>query len=312
MKATFINIEPRKYSSNRIRTMRYRFGFGGHENDNEVKGTGNQLSFGDYGYDPRLGRRLNIDPRYSDYPNQSPYSAFNNNPILYDDPSGESGEVSINKKTKTITITSKIILYGSGANKFLAATTARDIQKAWNKANGKVNIKGQTYKVKFVVTGEFRADDGVLKEEIKNNTDIKNNYIRVEKNTPRGTSFTDERGGNTGFYQRDQITENNSTTEGHEFGHGYGLPHPEEFEVSSPNGIDMGYDYRGNGQPNIMFPIATLVDPGFALPDGYLDPSKRIVTQENINSLGLDKIKFDKDGKSQIGKLTNEYHTKKE
>ena len=47
------------------RTMnedRYRYGFGGHENDNEVKGNGNHLDFGGYGYDTRLGRRFNIDP----------------------------------------------------------------------------------------------------------------------------------------------------------------------------------------------------------------------------------------------------------
>src|SRR5215204_5109147 len=35
----------------------YRYGFNGHEQDNEVKGEGNHYSFGDYGYDPRLGRR---------------------------------------------------------------------------------------------------------------------------------------------------------------------------------------------------------------------------------------------------------------
>jgi hypothetical protein len=50
----------------------YRYGFNGHENDNEINGTGNHLSFGDYGYDPRLGRRWNIDPLASKYPGFSP------------------------------------------------------------------------------------------------------------------------------------------------------------------------------------------------------------------------------------------------
>jgi len=40
----------------------YRFGFGGHEKDDEVKGSGNHLSFGDMGYDPRIGRRWRPDP----------------------------------------------------------------------------------------------------------------------------------------------------------------------------------------------------------------------------------------------------------
>lgn len=35
----------------------YRFGFNGWEKDDEIKGSGNHLSFGDYGYDPRTGRR---------------------------------------------------------------------------------------------------------------------------------------------------------------------------------------------------------------------------------------------------------------
>ena len=33
----------------------YRFGYNGQENDNEVKGNGNSLDFGDRESDPRLG-----------------------------------------------------------------------------------------------------------------------------------------------------------------------------------------------------------------------------------------------------------------
>jgi hypothetical protein len=35
----------------------YRYGFQVQEMDNEIVGSGNHLSFGDYGYSPRLGRR---------------------------------------------------------------------------------------------------------------------------------------------------------------------------------------------------------------------------------------------------------------
>lgn len=65
----------------------YRYSFGGHEKDDEVKGNGNHLSFGDYGYDPRLGRRWNIDP--VDKPYESSYATFANNPIAFVDPDGE-------------------------------------------------------------------------------------------------------------------------------------------------------------------------------------------------------------------------------
>ncbi len=66
----------------------YRYGFGGHEMDNDVKGTGNHSSFGDYGYDNRTGRRWMIEPMISKYPSLSPYVAYADNPILYSDPSG--------------------------------------------------------------------------------------------------------------------------------------------------------------------------------------------------------------------------------
>jgi RHS repeat-associated protein len=40
----------------------YRYGFGGHEKDDEIKGEGNSLDFGARIYDPRLGRWLSVDP----------------------------------------------------------------------------------------------------------------------------------------------------------------------------------------------------------------------------------------------------------
>ncbi len=67
----------------------YRYGFGGHEKDDEVKGTNNQLNFGDYGYDPRLGRRFTIDVNSSEMPGTSPYSYGYNNPIVLKDPDGK-------------------------------------------------------------------------------------------------------------------------------------------------------------------------------------------------------------------------------
>ena len=64
----------------------YRYGFGGHEKDDEVKGDGNHISFDGYGYDPRLGRRFGLDP--IDQVNISNYASFKNNPISFIDPNG--------------------------------------------------------------------------------------------------------------------------------------------------------------------------------------------------------------------------------
>ncbi len=67
----------------------YRYGFGGHEKDDELAGEGNHLSFGDYGYNPRLGRRFNVDPFAHAFPSLSPYSYGSNNPIYFVDSNGE-------------------------------------------------------------------------------------------------------------------------------------------------------------------------------------------------------------------------------
>jgi RHS repeat-associated protein len=58
------------------------------EYDDEVKGDGNSYTTEFRQYDPRLGRWLSIDPMYAKFPWQSPYVAFDNNPIFYIDPKG--------------------------------------------------------------------------------------------------------------------------------------------------------------------------------------------------------------------------------
>jgi len=59
----------------------YRYGFNGKENDNEVKGEGNQQDYGFRIYDPRLGRFLSVDPLTAEYPWNSAY-AFAENDVL--------------------------------------------------------------------------------------------------------------------------------------------------------------------------------------------------------------------------------------
>jgi RHS repeat-associated protein len=59
----------------------YRFGFNGKENDNEVKGVGNQIDYGMRIYDPRIGKFLSVDPLMKKYPELTPYQFANNSPI---------------------------------------------------------------------------------------------------------------------------------------------------------------------------------------------------------------------------------------
>lgn len=67
----------------------YRYGFNGKENDNEVKGAGNQQDYGMRIYDPRLVRFLSVDPLTRSYPMLTPYQFASNSPIAGIDIDGE-------------------------------------------------------------------------------------------------------------------------------------------------------------------------------------------------------------------------------
>ncbi|MBU2019491.1 MAG: hypothetical protein KJ941_07590, partial [Bacteroidetes bacterium] len=66
----------------------YRHGFNGMEKDDEIKGKGNSYDFGARMLDPRVGRWFKTDPLNYKQPDQSPYKAMLNCPILYSDPDG--------------------------------------------------------------------------------------------------------------------------------------------------------------------------------------------------------------------------------
>ncbi|MGO4294027.1 DUF6443 domain-containing protein [Chitinophaga sp. RAB17] len=67
----------------------YRYGFNGQEKSDEVKGEGNSYTAQFWEYDPRIGRRWNLDPVTTN--SESLYATFHNNPILYVDPLGLYG-----------------------------------------------------------------------------------------------------------------------------------------------------------------------------------------------------------------------------
>ncbi len=59
----------------------YRYGFNGKEEDDEVKGNGNQQGYGMRIYDPRVGKFLSVDPLTKKYPELTPYQFASNRPI---------------------------------------------------------------------------------------------------------------------------------------------------------------------------------------------------------------------------------------
>ena len=66
----------------------YRYFFNGQEADNEVLGEGVSLTAEFWQYDTRLGRRWNLDPKYT--PMLSPYCCFMNSPLSLNDEKGDT------------------------------------------------------------------------------------------------------------------------------------------------------------------------------------------------------------------------------
>lgn len=65
----------------------YCFGFNGQMKDDEIYGEGNSYTAEYWQYDPRLGRRWNLDPK--PIADESNYACLRNSPILQSDPNGD-------------------------------------------------------------------------------------------------------------------------------------------------------------------------------------------------------------------------------
>jgi hypothetical protein len=133
----------------------FRFGFQGQEGDDEIKGDGNSISFGDYGLDTRIARRIGIDPVIKHH--MSGYSTFSNNPIIFIDPDGTTDYYnSVGKIIGTDGVDDgkkQIVLTNS---------TARIIRKATRKCqNISMNEKRYRDIIDVPSSGEITAMDDV-------------------------------------------------------------------------------------------------------------------------------------------------------
>ncbi|MBA3987486.1 MAG: hypothetical protein H0X63_13155, partial [Flavobacteriales bacterium] len=68
-------------------TNLYRYGFNTQEKVDEIKGSGNHYTAEFWEYDPRTGRRWNLDPEIVAW--ESGYASNRNNPISFSDPDGD-------------------------------------------------------------------------------------------------------------------------------------------------------------------------------------------------------------------------------
>ncbi len=239
-----------------LEIFNYRFGFNGWEKDDEVKGEGNHISFGDYGYDTRLGRRLRPEPLNGKYPFLSSYSVINNNPIIYRDVNGLDWEITSitfdNKGNKTVHIKLTAAVINNSSNTTLdmvtfATKSAEQISKTFSvkysratkfetinlnenldRAPNNLMYPTQINDVTIIVDVDIRVINS--ESELKENEHL----ISVEndndpKMTPNETAHVNEIGGKKIFVKesvaRDVISGRNKRTIAHEAGHTLGLYH---------------------------------------------------------------------------------------
>ena len=138
-----------------------RFGYNGKENDNEVKGEGNQQDYGFRIYDPRVARFLSVDPLAPDYPELTTYQFASNTPVWGIDLDGE--EVRIYTESGSF-------IRGNLGHTFVSVGTSKDI----------------------VVYTYGRYDDVANDKGSLNPTNLSGEGVLIRLMGDRGAKFVDE------------------------------------------------------------------------------------------------------------------------
>jgi Matrixin len=210
------------------------------------------------------------------------------------------GIAEINNDTNTITIKANLFFYGNAANDALSKQIADDINLFWNIMDGHAMIGGRGYGFILNATGFYAPT--LSQKDVMENTNLLNNYFRIEEKANGNISFVDGINSNTGYFQLDNLL-NNSSTAAHEFGHTLGLEHPDDLDI------------RGQGTPGIMYPRGTIVDSHFqydpavaaGVKGGTMNPFHRKVLQQDIDNLQLGKLRFT-NREAVVGAFSSVWH----
>ena len=175
-------------SARSVSTGDYRFGYQGQEQDNKMGGLGQHTTAQFWEYDTWAVKRWNMDPLAGKFPTQSPFVNFNDNPIILNDITGQSGEPSF--ANGTITITINLNFYGNskllneGTREETIGKEAAYLQAALNKhPSDAMGPDGNMHPVVFVITGEFVTYQDALtkaRNNVGENYDAKQNFIRLD------------------------------------------------------------------------------------------------------------------------------------
>ncbi len=180
----------------------YRYGFNGKENDNEVKGDGNQQDYGMRIYDPRVGKFLSVDPLTNKYPELTPYQFASNRPIDGIDFDGK--EWSTTKEFDAATgVTS--INYNVSVKVYQGELTNEDVKTIFSVAEQRMASALQA-----------TADPNIIYNVHYEYTTIKQEEIETEKRKSLVLNFVDSRAKNQAEYSSGRpiiAGHNNSNTQ---------------------------------------------------------------------------------------------------
>ena len=209
---------------------------------------GNKLKFGDkelqnkefsdgYGletydfdarmYDPQVGRMWQVDPWVEKYERQSPYVGFNDNPIIFADPTGKGGELTVKTRkngTIYVEISSTIYVYSSDPNidvRCYASKIQCDIMSQWNNPVGKGYAQVGTKNADVVFNVTVHAISLEQAEAMApSNKNSAINFMAL-LNDGKGSKAL----GNSGRFDIADLDKYGTTTAAHEYGHllGYHL-----------------------------------------------------------------------------------------
>jgi hypothetical protein len=121
-------------------------GYNGQAKDDEVYGKGNYINLGARQYDTRILYIPTVDPKAGAFPSQSPYAAFNGNPIIFSDPTGENGIWFLEPSGKTTTLVIKADYH------YIQGQVSKSVLDAAKSEYGKfkkVNFDGGLVNVRF-------------------------------------------------------------------------------------------------------------------------------------------------------------------
>ena len=211
------------------------------------------------------------------------------------------GEVEIISGKGLLVIHASLFFYGRAATEEVSRQIAEDIAQHWNQPGSRVQLRQQLYLLHFAMEGIFAP--WLTPPMVYENTNPRNNYFRIENESPVEVSFVDGVGCNTGYFKLANLFQT-STTAAHEYGHSIGLQHPANLDI------------RGKGIPGIMYPRGTIVDQPYQYnpvaqlgePGSTINPHTRKVMQQDIDRLQLHKLSFNQLGFAVLGDFTSVWH----